>query len=134
MTDVKLPSTCTIKVDDQDYEIFMSFALLNRIAFLVGNPDHVHTIMLNPEMREAVLRELISPRDKKGKISKVMEIYDVEISLEDTQIALDFAADHVMDFTVRALSRSAALQNRNQERIETLQKSTSQSIQTGQAS
>lgn len=127
----KLPSSCTIKIDGEDFEVFMSFALLNRLAFLVGNPDDVHTIMLNPEMREAVLREMISKRDKKGKITQVVEIDSVEVSLEDVQTILDFAASHVMDFTVGALQRSTALQKKNFEQILALQKQTLPSTAIG---
>lgn len=113
----KLPPSCFIKVDGKEHEIFMSFALLNRLAFLVGDIDNIGMIHINPEMREAFMKELMAERSKGGKITKEVQIDDVEISLDDIQLALDFASEHVLDFTLGALEKSMLLQQRNQGRM-----------------
>lgn len=98
-------------VNQQPREIFMSFALLNRMTYLVGAVEHVDAIMINPEMREAVLKEMLSERTPAGKLvgDKITELEDVEISLEDTRKLLAFVVDHLLDFFNQAVRELQAL-------------------------
>ncbi len=122
----KLPMSCFVKVDDKEREVFMSFALLNRLAYLIGSVEQLPMIHLDPQIRDVFLVELLSERSKGGKITTKVDIGDCDVSLEDVQLVLDFASEHVLDFTLGALEKSAALQAKNQARMLNLK-----STQTG---
>ncbi len=120
----KLPMSCFVNVDGEEREIFMSFALLNRLAFLIGNVEELPMIQLNPEMRDLFLVELLSKRTKGGKIiPPAVDVGDCDVSLDDVQLVLDFASEHVMDFTLGALEKSTTLQQKNMGRMLSLKSS-----------
>jgi hypothetical protein len=119
----KLPMSCHVTVNGKEHEVFMSFALLNRLAYLVGSVDQLPMIQINPEMRDMFLGELLAERSKGGKVVTPCDPGDCDISLEDVQLVLDFASEHVLDFTLGALEKSAALQAKNQARMLSLKSS-----------
>lgn len=128
-TPKKPPMICHFKVDGKDEELFMSFALLNRLTFLVGDITNIPLIHLNPEMRDVMLEELLAVRTKTGKVTEMRKIEDLDISQEDVEGLIDFAAEHVLDFSIRVMEKATTLQNKNAERLTTLKSS-----QAGQAS
>lgn len=121
MSNKKPNSSITLKINGEDREIFCSFALLNRIVFLLGGMsgiDQINVVLLDPEIREVVLKEILAERSKGGSVTKpVDDIGDIEISLEDVQAVLDWMCEHIMDFTIGALEKSAAFQMRHQARL-----------------
>lgn len=114
------PMSITVEIDDKPREIFASFALVNSIAALVGKIENLPLIQLNPELREAVLETLLQERDGKGKITDFKKVDDFKVSLNTVQDLLEFASEHVLDFTLVALERAAALQSRNEARASRL--------------
>ena len=106
-----LPVSFHASINKQPREIFMSFALLNRLTYLVGSVENVSAIMVNPEMREAVLKEMLAERTMSGKLvgEKIEDLEDVEISLEDTRKLLAFVAEHLLDFFNQAVQELAVL-------------------------
>lgn len=114
------PASLTIQVDGAEREIFMSFALLNRLAYLLGDADQVHLILMNPAMRDIFLKELLAERTKGGKVSKELNVEDLEISLLDIENLLTFASEHILDFTMRAVEKAQALSNKTQARMSNL--------------
>lgn len=97
-------------INGEHREIFMSFALLNRVSFLVGNMENLHEVMLNPEMREAILVEMLAERTQSGKLVKQYALDEVVISNQDVMNLLDFVGEHLLDFFMGALKKSQALQ------------------------
>jgi hypothetical protein len=95
----------------------MSFALLNRLAYIIGDPERIGLILLDPTIREVVLKELIAKRSKTGRVLEPVEIEDTDISQEHIEALLDWAAEHVMVFTVRLAEKSAAHALRHQEKL-----------------
>lgn len=113
----KLPTTFPIRVNGEVREVFMSYALLNRLAYLVGNPDHVPLIECDPETRDVVLVELLSERSKTGKIKERIELDMIEVDLDEIQALLNWAAESVLNFTLGAIENSKALQLKHQARV-----------------
>lgn len=110
--------SCIVTLDDKPFEVFMSFGLLNAVARHVGNPDNIGLILLNSDLREMVLTELLSERSKSGAITKKREFGEVDISLEDCEKLLEFAAEHVLDFFLRALEKANKLAGKTKKVVE----------------
>lgn len=125
----KLPVKFRFAVNGEERDIFMSFALLNRLSYLTGGAEgveHLPLIMVDPTIREAVLKELLAERSKTGRVKQEVELEDLELDLETIPDLLDWASAHILDFCLAGLEKSKALQFRNQARLLNLK-----SIQTG---
>lgn len=118
--DTKLSDHFEVKINDENREIFMSFALLNRLMFLIGDPDNIGLVSVNTDLREAIMHELLQKRSKSGKITEAVEVEDCYITLDDAQSLLDWATEHCMVFTLRALEKSIQLQERNKDKLSAL--------------
>lgn len=110
-TPQRVSNSMTVTVDGEPREIFMSFNKLNKCAFLVGEVENCQMILSNPQMRGAILPILLA---EKG--SKPVDMDDVEISAEDAQALLEFAAEHVTDFMLGALEKAVVLLEKNKNR------------------
>lgn len=133
-TKQKLPPFITIEVDGKPFEVFMSFALLNRVCYLMGDSTQIPLILQDAELREAVLTEALAERDAKGKVLNKRGVDDVAVSLEDIQNVLEFISEHVADFTVGTVERANSVMQARLGRINALQKaSSSTATQTGPA-
>lgn len=119
MTTLLSPSF-DVKVNGEARTVFMSFALLNRLTFLLGSPDNVPLVHQNPELREAFMLELLAVRTKGGKVTQQVNLDEAEIDLEQVQELLTWASEHCLDFTIRALQNARKQQERHQVRISDL--------------
>ncbi|HYG34259.1 MAG TPA: hypothetical protein VEC99_05720 [Clostridia bacterium] len=113
----KLPSSFTMKVNGQDHEVFMSFALLNKLAYYIGQPEQVFTVLLDPVVREIVMKELLAERSKTGRIKQEVELEDLDFDLEEVESLLDWAAEHLLVFTLAVAEKATAHQLRYQNRL-----------------
>lgn len=113
MSAQKIPTSIHVTVNKVEREIFMSFAVLNRLNMIVGNIGELHNTLLQPQMSEAVLCELLTQRDAKGKVLEKIENLDgIDIDLDTAKALLDFVTDHLMDFFMEALEKAQALQQK----------------------
>jgi hypothetical protein len=120
-----LPHTLNITVDGANFEFFMSFALLNRICYLMGDSTQIPLILQDPELREAILVECLALRDPKGKVIQKRELDEVSVSFDDVANLLEFVTEHVTDFTVASMERANKVLGRSQSRIDALKKPSS---------
>lgn len=120
----KLPSTITVISGGEPKEIFMSFNKLNRCHLLMGDIDNVPLVTLSPSLREAIICEMLA---EKGKTFKPE---DNELDPEDNLRLAGFVAEHLLDFTLGALSRAEALQARNKPALAEIQDRLSSSTAT----
>lgn len=104
-----LPETFTVKVNEEDRDIFMSFGLLNELTTIVGDPGAAAAITMNPDMRNKILTAALAKRKKSGKIEETVDIDDLDISINDVEALLDWVSGHVMSFFVRSLRKVAAV-------------------------
>ena len=110
----------TIKVNGKEQDVKMTFGLLNNLCRKVGDIDGAATIMMDQVLREGVLVELLSPRDRTGKITEEIDLNTLEIDMDAVVELLDWAQEHVLDFFLKGLERAKALQDRNLTRIRAL--------------
>lgn len=124
MTDTvtALPYEITVNVDGVPRSIFMSFALLNRCCYLMGDSTQIPLILQDPELREALLVEVLADRDVKGKVIKRYGIDEVALSFDHIQDLLEFVSEHVADFTVAAVERANRVMASRKVRIEAIAK------------
>jgi hypothetical protein len=115
----------TIKVNGKEQDVKMTFGLLNILCRKVGDIDGAATVMMDQELREGVLVELLSTRDRSGKITEQIDLNTLEIETEAVVELLDWTQEHVLDFFLKALERAKALQDRNLTRIKALMPSSS---------
>jgi len=110
----------TIKVDGKERDVKMTFGLLNNLCRKVGDIDGAATIMMDLELRDGVLIEMLSDRDKNGKITAAADLSSIEVEMDDVVELLDWAQGHVLDFFLKGLERAKALQDKNLGRIRAL--------------
>jgi hypothetical protein len=111
------PMSISVTVNGVEREIFMPFALLNRLSHMLGDIQNLGMVHLNPEVRETFLVELLHERGPGGKVTKEAILDELEIPLQDIERLLDFTAEHILDFTLRVIERATTLQEKNQARM-----------------
>lgn len=110
----------TIKIDGKERDIKMTFGLLNALCRAVGDIDGAAQVTLDQSLREGILIELLSERDKAGKIQEPINLAELDVEINDMVSLLDWAGNHVMDFFLTGLERAKALQDRNMGRLKAL--------------
>jgi hypothetical protein len=119
----------TIKVDGKERDIKMSFGLLNTLCRKVGDIDGAAQLSVDQILRDGVLVELLSDRDRSGKITEQIDLFTIEVSADDVIDLVDWAGTHVLDFFLKGLERAKRQQDAQLPRIKALMPSS-----TGSAS
>jgi hypothetical protein len=120
-TKPKLPQFIEVKIDGEPRQILMSFALVNRVCYLMGDSTQIPMILQDAELREAVLIEAFAERDAKGKVINRKGMDEMEISFNDIQDTLELVSEHVADFTMAAVERANRVMLARKAQIEALQ-------------
>ena len=108
MAEIEPPQAIlNVVVDQKGRELFMSFHLLNQLAKLAPQLDDIPMVTISPELREAVLLECLIERTDKGKrvSSNTPDLEDFDFSDDVALAILDWAADHLYFFTMKAMAR-----------------------------
>lgn len=115
-----MSDTFTITVNGTERDLKMSFGLLNSVCRVVGDVDGAAMISMDPALRQAVLEELLSTRDTRGKITERVDLDTLDVEPDAIVDLLDWAGNHAMDFFLKGLEKAKALQDRNMSRIKAL--------------
>lgn len=110
--DQKPPARITLDVAGTERTVFMSFGLLNEIAALVQSPENVPELSFNATVSTAALHLMLAPRDKRGNILPEKEdepAVPLDLDPDTAERLLDWAGEHILDFFVRRLAKSATL-------------------------
>jgi hypothetical protein len=111
-SDEKPQARITLDVGGTQRTVFMSFGLLNEIAALVQSPENVPELSFNSTVSTAALHLMLAPRDKRGNILPEKEdepAVPLDLDPDTAEQLLDWAGEHVLDFFVRRLAKSAQL-------------------------
>ena len=100
------PVTFTISVNDEDKEVFMSFALLNTITGYFRNAEELEQILLNSDVRASVITELLSERNETGRITQNFDINTMKADPDQILDLLEWVSEHVETFFTKALKRA----------------------------
>lgn len=109
-----------ITVNGDEHEIKMTFGLLNNLCRKVGDIEAAAVIALDTNLRDAILIELLSKRDSKGKITEAIDLDSLEADPDRIIDLIDWAGTHVLDFFLKGLERTKKLQEANTGRIKAL--------------
>lgn len=85
---------------DEERDVFMSFALLNQLASLVGSVERVPEISFNGEIRSRAVDLVLAERDERGRITP-SDAWDLD--LDSGCQLLDWIEEHLFDFFLRRL-------------------------------
>lgn len=106
----KVSDKLIIKQNGEDRELFMSFGLLNELTKLAPTPESVALFGLDPETRTEVRKAILAERKSGGKISRPVDDPDeIEVSIEDTELMIKWAMEHVIGFFIRSMSAIEAV-------------------------
>lgn len=108
MTGVVPPvnNTLSIQKDGKPHSVFMSFGLLNQLTRLLGDIDQLPMLAVDPVLQEKVLVEIFTERDARGNPTKVPNLYEINVSLGDIELILDFVGDHIANFFMAAAEKA----------------------------
>lgn len=108
MTGVVPPLNHTLSVtkDGKPCSLFMSFGLLNQLTRLMGDIDQLPMLAVDPVLQEKVLVEIFTERDARGNPTNIPSLYEVNVSIEDIDLILNFVGDHIANFFMVAAERS----------------------------
>lgn len=115
-----MQDTVSVVINGKHEEIFMSYGLLNHLSLVVGDAERVSAIGIDAELRDQVLKCLLSERTKTGKIKNERSAEDVEISLEDVETLLDWSSEHLIDFFLRRALKAKSIIDKRSEQIQAL--------------
>lgn len=92
---------------NEDREALMSYAMLNSLVRVIGDPTRATTIDLDPDLAQMVLITVLIPRGPTGKPSVPFEEFDLPgLDVEEAYKVIDWVKEHVLDFFVRRLKGS----------------------------
>jgi len=109
-----------INVNGKELDIKMTFGLLNNLCRKVGDIEAAAVIALDTNLRDAILVELLSDRNDKGKIVNPIDLDSLQVEPDAIIDLIDWAGTHVLDFFLKGLERTKKLQELNTSRIKAL--------------
>lgn len=113
------PKLVVQKVDGQTQELFMSFALLNRLTTLVGGAEGVLTLVNDSELQQSVIIEVLTVR-KKGEPEQAPLLEDIELTLDSVGDVLDWVGGHISNFLLQRAEKTTQAQAALMERASKL--------------
>jgi hypothetical protein len=123
MTNTQLPDRFTVSVKGETTEIFMSYALLNRLAAFVSVQEgDVASSLINPMVQDGMLRHTFAKTVFKGQKIEDVDIEDLELNVADATALIEWEALHIADFLAKGVERTAALATRSQAALGRAQK------------
>lgn len=122
------PDRISIKFDGADRDIVMSLGLLRALARTVGDPGQAVLVMLQDELRDAVLKEVVAERNEYGKIVQEHDLDGLPMSAEDAIAVVDWASEHVLSFFVGRLKKVEEMSKGPLQKIKDLDASASGSV------
>jgi len=99
-------STLSVNIDGKPVELFMSYGLLTELARTAPHIDALPSLDLDNDLRDRFLSTLIAERTKTGKVITPREIAEVDISIPDVELALDWGKEHLVDFFLRRVGKA----------------------------
>lgn len=97
--------------------LFMSFGLLNRLASLIGGVDGVPLLAENTDLQRQVLLEVFTEREKGVPRYIPDSLDEIEVSLDDIIIILDWVGGHVLNFFLNSTEAVLRRTQKEQSRM-----------------
>lgn len=92
--------------------IFMSYGLLNRLSMIIGEPDNLPAIYLDPGLQGTVISHLLGSYDAEKKQFIPQELDELQISPIVIADMLAWVSEHILDFFVLTLENAKGLESK----------------------
>lgn len=92
--------------------IFMSYGLLNRLSMIIGEPDNLPAIYLDPGLQGTVISHLLGAYDTATKQFHPQDVDDIQLSPQIIADLLAWVSEHIIDFFVLTLQNAKGLEAR----------------------
>lgn len=92
--------------------IFMSYGLLNRLSTIVGEPDNLPAVYLDPMLQGTVMSHLLGTYDAATKQFEPQDVDDIQLSPLVIADLLAWVSEHIIDFFVLTLQNAKGLEAR----------------------
>lgn len=117
-----MSETFTLKTGSSEIEVKMTFGLLNVLCQTVGDMEGMSLLAMDNDLREAMLVQMLSTRDAKGKIPENGEfvLFNLDATPESVGDLLTWAQGHIFDFFMKAAVRAQAINVKGQAQMDAL--------------
>lgn len=110
----------SVQINGKTVKVVMSFGMLNEVAKIVGSVDNIGSLIVDAEMREAVLVTLLSERDEDGEISKPFNAKTADLTIEDYIKIANWVSEHLLSFFLKLLEGANLLQEKVKPQVSNL--------------
>lgn len=90
----------TVTYKDQSRELFMSFLRLNSCVRILGEPERLSTMLIDPDLAEAALRVMLAEKGGAGEQFDIT-LEDGDLSNEDVDKILLWVNEHLAHFFMK---------------------------------
>lgn len=87
----------TVNYKGEDRSLFMSYLRLNSCLRVLGDPERLGSLLLDPDLGESVIRVMVAPKGGAGEMFDV-ELEEEDLSGEDCRRIIDWVQDHLSYF------------------------------------
>lgn len=117
------PDKLDIKLNDKDVELFMSYALLNRLAKIGGSAEDLSAIFVQPDFQEAIIVECLKKHGPEDKAKDELDIEDFNLHRDDAESIVNWAGGHIVDFFLKAFENATEANRRMEPMMSALMSS-----------
>lgn len=90
----------TVTFRKERRELFMSFLRLNSCLRLLGEPERLATVMIDPDMTESIMRVMLAEKAGPGEYLD-FELGEMDVPPEDVDKILIWVRDHLSYFFMK---------------------------------
>lgn len=86
-------------------ELFMSYAMLQRLIILMPTPEQALMVVTQSEMIPAILTTLFSKYGKDGENTEIANLDNIQITPSEALEVVSWVSEHILYFFVQSLNQ-----------------------------
>lgn len=116
----------TLKLNGEDHTIKMTYGLFQEILQVVPDPENIGGLLLSDvSLRDYLVRRCLTGNKRVTKEEDLIDLFSMDVDLEDTSDLLVWIGDHVMYFFMNSAAKTASLGEKYEKLIAQLSQSNS---------
>jgi hypothetical protein len=120
-TETNVPqSTLTVQLDGEDRTTKMTFGLLNEMVRVIGDLEAIAELGFDAELRGLILQEMYSERDEQGVIKTPVNLFNLDITPEDSTLVMEWVGSHVTHFLLNQMEKTMTIMQAQESRVKAL--------------
>lgn len=119
MTELKKPANSFhLKINDEERDIKMSFALLQEIMKVIPSPENIASLLIQDfYLREYVVRRVLTGNKRVVSDDDLIDLFDLEFEDEALDDLVLWVTDHILYFFTNTVEKSLNLGVRYKEKM-----------------